>query len=131
MLPNWMIGFAVALGAGYIVTEALYRFLHWVSEIEVIDRRGRLPPYVTGLFERTLAFVVVATSFPDFQNILLAWLAAKAAANWNREEPPESKLQERYVYRSRSIMALMLGIVSVAMGIVGGKIGNGEIPLPI
>jgi hypothetical protein len=51
----------------------------------------------------------------------LAWLAAKFAANWQRDEPtgaPEAQGE----YRSRAMIAVMSGIVSVAFGYMGGWI---------
>src|SRR5262245_25436096 len=56
--------------------------------------RPRVPPMVTGIFERYLAFIVVAFSVEGAGTILLASMAAKLAANWQRQVMIEGS--ERY-----------------------------------
>ncbi|MFD1984194.1 hypothetical protein ACFSOZ_16205 [Mesorhizobium newzealandense] len=116
-----LAGLLVALGAGHFVTNWFHGYLTDRSGLKARSSAKRLPPWITGTFERTLTFALLASQFPDPHTVILAWLAAKFAANWQRDEPtgaPEAQME----YRSRAMIAVMSGIVSVAFGYVGGWI---------
>ncbi|MGX5827330.1 hypothetical protein [Mesorhizobium sp. 43Arga] len=115
-------GLAAALIAGHFGTDSFFRYLNRSAGLELRPTPKRLPPAVTGMFERALTFLLVVSDFPSFQNVILAWLAAKLAANWQRTEPTNSSDEDRLAYRSRALIAVMTGIVSIAFGYFGGRI---------
>jgi hypothetical protein len=116
-------GLAVTLVAGHYGTKWFHDYLNRSAGLESVPPIKRVPPGITGTFERLLTFILVASHFPNPQNVVLAWLAAKLAANWQRNEPANSTDDLRREYRTRSLIAVMAGIVSVAFGYLGGVIG--------
>ncbi|TJW03688.1 MAG: hypothetical protein E5X42_30580 [Mesorhizobium sp.] len=114
-------GLIVALVVGQLVTWGVHRLLTWSANLDERPPGKRVPGSVTGTFERLLTFALVASQFPEFQNVVLAWLAAKLAANWQRDEPT-GKAGAQQEYRTRALIAVMSGIVSVSFGYLGGRI---------
>jgi hypothetical protein len=111
------LGLAVALFAHFPVKW----FLDWVRRKSEVDppTGKRVPNWITGTFERLLAFVLViaVSQIEQVTLILLAWLGAKLAANWQRA--PYDELARVY-----TISALMAGTLSVGLGVLGGVIAR-------
>lgn len=122
-------GLAAAMVAGHYGTEWFYGLLNGSAHLGPRpDPEKRVPPWITGAFERLLTFLLVVSNFPNFQNVILAWLAAKLAANWQRAEPTNASDSERQEYRTRSLIAVMAGIVSIGFGCFGGVIARPHPP---
>lgn len=117
-----IIGLLLALGAGHFVVGAFLNYLETAAKLAARSTEGRVPPAITGAFERALAFLLTAFSGEE---LILAWIAAKLAANWQRAAPDPKSERE---YRTRALIGLMCGVVSVGFGFVGGKIAIGSIP---
>lgn len=115
---------AAAMVAGHFGTKWFHDLLNASAHLGDRDPKNRLPGWITGTFERLLTFGLVLWDFPDFQNVILAWLAAKLAANWQRPEPESASPAERQVYRTRALIAVMAGIVSIGFGYFGGVIAK-------
>ena len=80
------IGLLVAFVLGELAVVKFKTYLENSADLKPRDRKGRVPGYITGRFERTLAFLVVVIGVAP-EAVLLAWLAAKLAANWQRPAP--------------------------------------------
>jgi hypothetical protein len=95
-------------------------FVHWVRRRTGIDepKYARVPPFILGTFERYLAFILVAAQVEGTATILVAWMAAKLAANWQRREEAD------YGVRANTLIALMAGTLSLGIGVLGGLIAR-------
>ncbi len=76
-----------------------------------------------GLFERTLAFVLVWGSgqLSSAVTVLAAWQALKMLTNWNRKVDNFNPADQINLAQS----ALLAGTLSLAIGVVGGLIALG------
>ena len=45
-----------------------------------------VPAWIVGMFEGTMTFVLFLFAVEDAGTVLIAWMAAKLAANWQRRE---------------------------------------------
>jgi hypothetical protein len=89
-----------------------------------------VPVWITGNFERLLAFVLVLFHIEGAYTLLALWLGAKLAASWHRlpsepyggtEEDDEKREYSRQI-RARTLCALIAGIVSVLIGAFAGLV---------
>jgi hypothetical protein len=81
---SFLVGLLFALVLGHFVVEW---FLNWVrtkSSVEPKRPNAGIDNWIVGLFERTLAFVLVLANFPGTYAVLIAWMTAKLALNWKR-----------------------------------------------
>lgn len=117
-------GLAAAMVAGHFGTGWFLEFLERSAGLGRRSEEKRVPAWITGGFERLLTFGLVVTDFPGFQNVILAWLAAKLAANWQRAEPANATEIERQEYRTRAQIALMAGVLSIAFAYFGGMVAK-------
>lgn len=118
-------GLAVALLAHFPVKW----FLDWVrreSGVPTEAEGKRVPSWITGTFERLFAFLlVIAISDVDqVALILLAWMAAKLAANWQRQPVKGDDSEADQRVRVYTISALMAGTLSLVLGVSGGAIAR-------
>ena len=116
---SWLLGLIISLGAGSYATP---RFLDWLrSEVDEDELRKAkkeqevVPMWVTGLLERSFFTVAVAFNVPGTAVAMVAWLAAKMAANWNRQEH----------HRLFAVSSLLAGLLSMSFALVGGLIVRG------
>ncbi len=88
-----------------------------IPDDDIID----VPPWLVGVFERYLAFLLVALGgdAKAVGTVLIAWIAAKLAANWQRQPGRGSELQDQIV-RAHTLIALMTGTLSVLIGASAG-----------
>jgi hypothetical protein len=83
------------------------------------DVKPKVPHLVIGTFERLLAFFLVWLVPAERAGIiLLAWMTAKLAANWQRREDADQEI------RARTLIALITGTLSLSFGVVGGAIAK-------
>jgi hypothetical protein len=123
----WIIaGLAVALGLGHVVVRYFLKFVRWMSGVPAEPRGKRVPNWITGLFERSLAFVLVVTitDMKEVGVVLLAWMTAKLAANWQRQPFKGDGGVKDQKLRVYTISALMAGTLSLGFGILGGLIAR-------
>ncbi len=126
------VGLVVALGVGHLVVTCFLTAVR-TSFGYPAQRKGTiLWPWFTGLFERTLAFVVALADVDGAYAVLIAWMAAKLALNWQRPAAPEADKpvndkkrptndEERRIY---GFSALMAGVLSLGIGVIGGIIAR-------
>jgi len=82
-----------------------------------------VPPWIVGMFERLLAFTIFLFHVKSAYTLLIAWMAAKLASNWQRRPWPEGKDDGREI-RANTFIALMAGTLSLALGVLAGTIAH-------
>jgi hypothetical protein len=110
---RFLLGIVIVLLAYYPVDW----FVAWLRNISGVTdwwNKTGVPVFVTGTFERGLAFTVSFLALPDAGTILAAWMVAKLAAGWQRVEGDAQQVQ------GGTLIALMAGIVSLAFGWFAG-----------
>ena len=115
-------GLVVALGLGHVAVKYFVEFVRWMSDVPAEPPGKRVPNWITGLFERSLAFLLVLF-LPDIKEVgvvLLAWMTAKLASNWQRQPFKGDGGEADQLVRVYSISALMAGTLSLGFGILGG-----------
>jgi len=127
MLDRYFVGFTVSLLVGFAVVEGFYRGLKCVSGLKQPKEKPYVPAAVTGLVERAFFTGVVALiDLPSAITPMLAWIAIKMAANWNRQANGSG---DQIVFRQRAtgaIVAALTGLVSMAFAGIGGLICSGK-----
>lgn len=108
--------------------------VNWPMEEFVARLRGasrvkkpsppRVPPEVTGIVERYLAFSVVALDLDSAGTILVAWMGAKLAANWQRQAMRKGSESYNRTMITHTMIALISGTISIALGALGGLIAR-------
>jgi len=120
----FLLGLSVAL-LGYYLVKWSY---DWVREESGLPTRDEdvvaVPHYIIGGFERLLAFFLVALNVSGAFTILVAWMAAKLAANWQRRATPGDDDKKDQEVRASTLIALMHGVLSLAFGVLGGLIAQ-------
>lgn len=124
----WVSGFGVSLVFGHFAAGEFLKKLraHMKIKKEVSKRCGdfnTIPPWLLGSVERLMFTFVVAFNLPGAAVAMMAWLAAKMAANWgsrvaaNKNDGVETErlLQLR-------LSALLAGLVSMFFAMAGGLI---------
>ena len=88
-----------------------------------------VPVWITGNFERLLAFFLVLFHVEGGYTLLALWLGAKLAASWHRlpTEPygdrnDDEKRDYARQIRAGTLCALIAGIVSVLIGAFAGLV---------
>jgi hypothetical protein len=89
-----------------------------------------VPPWIVGVFERMMAYLLFFffESWGDCSALLAAWIGLKLASNWQRRPltgRPITPEQEREI-RIQSLVALMAGIISVAIGAGAGALARSK-----
>jgi len=125
MYLDFFLGLIVALAIGHGVLRWLHRWLH--DRIGIEDDDKPVPPWLTGLIERFVFFLMVAFNMPATPVTMMAWLGIKLAANWNRSvsTPPKKAEQDAIAEAERkraqgAIAAAVLGLLSMGFALIGG-----------
>jgi hypothetical protein len=79
-----------------------------------------VPPWLTGLVERFVFFLLVAFDMPATPVTMMAWLGIKMAANWNRSDstPPDEEAETMRAQGATA--AAVLGLLSMGFALIGG-----------
>jgi hypothetical protein len=83
-----------------------------------------VPPWLTGTFERLLAYTVFFLAVSEAYTILMAWIVAKLASNWQRRSIAGLTAKREREIRVQSLIALLAGTFSVAIGAAAGAIAR-------
>jgi|SRR5215471_11634335 hypothetical protein len=128
--PTCILAFAIGLGViflSYAPVGALSRWLRAKSRLK--ERSGKeegVPVWITGNFERLLAFLLVLLHVEGAYTLIALWLGAKLAASWQRlpTEPygDDEKREYNRQIRAGTLCALIAGIVSVLIGALMGLV---------
>jgi hypothetical protein len=127
---TWTLGFAVALGAGQIVTRQSLDALRWWV-IRKAEKRNEglgdafiVPLYLNAalfsLIERLFFTLLVAFDVSGTATAMMAWIALKMATDWHRIL---GSAESRTVgERSLAFCGVTGGIISLVFAFIGGKI---------
>ena len=74
-----------------------------------------------------MTFVLFLFAVEDAGTVLIAWMAAKLAANWQRRELTDNERKSLWI-RAQTFVALMAGVLSLAIGVLGGSIAHCALP---
>jgi hypothetical protein len=77
----------------------------------------RISPWLTGLVERSFFLTLVVARIEGVPEAMMAWLALKLAANWQRYN---AEVEPRA--RARTMLALLAGLISLVFAFIGGKL---------
>lgn len=121
---SWLSGIAVALLGGGVAAWAFSTAAEKLLRIppKPYSSVPRIPPWLTGLVERSFFVVLVAINDNGALESMMGWLAIKLAVNWQKydyEAQPSAQ--------SRGLLALLTGAISLAFAFVGGAIISGKI----
>jgi small-conductance mechanosensitive channel len=83
-----------------------------------------VPPLLTGMFERLLAFTLFYLGNDNAFAVLGLWIGAKLAANWQRRSIEGLVAEKGRAVRVYTLIALMAGILSVGIGAVAGSLAR-------
>ena len=132
-LLTWSVGLAVSVVVGGFVTWGFLEALRWYTRApkSTLDLATRaVPSWLTGTIERLFFSLAMAFGLPGTTIAMIAWIAAKMAADWNRPALDKSSTPEEAAQRVLgSVTALLAGLVSMIFAIIGGLICNGRIPV--
>ena len=84
-----------------------------------------MPPFFTGMFERVLAYAVFFLGVPEAYTILGAWIVVKLASNWQRLSMENDEVRNQTII-TQSLIALMAGTLSVAIGAIAGALARSK-----
>lgn len=125
-----VFGLAVALIANLPVKwfMSLTRLLSGLPR-ERPPKKIQVPPEFLGTFERLLAFALFFIDVSEAYTIMGAWIVVKLASNWQRRSPEKARVQTKageteQEIITHSLIALMTGTVSVAIGAVAGVLAR-------
>lgn len=119
--------FLITYLVGDLGVDAFYHIVRWLSD----DREKypqAVPRWVVGAFERTMAFLLFLFAVDNAATVLIAWMAAKLAANWQRRDLTDNERKSLWI-RKRTFIALMTGVLSLAVGVAGGSMARCSMPL--
>ena len=123
VVVRWLIGLFVSLGVGWLVTDQFVRLIRARYKIESsLGTLPAVPAFLTGLVERLFFSVVVAFNISGTAVAMIAWVAAKMAASWNRQGTTPD-------FASGAFSALLGAMVSMLFALLGGLICSGQIRL--
>jgi hypothetical protein len=111
----------LAVLAAYLPMDMLSVWLRVKSRVQGTRSAEEIgvPVWIVGSFERLSAFALGLFDVAGAPVILGAWLAAKLAASWQRY-PADGDMEENRQVRAGHLVALIVGIVSVAFGFLTG-----------
>ena len=128
--PICVLALAIGLGVIFLSYGPVGSLSRWLGTKSHLDERNAkeegVPVWITGNFERLLAFFLVLLHVEGAFTLIALWLGAKLAASWHRlaTEPygdAEKREYNRQI-RAGTLCALIAGIVSVLIGALVGLI---------
>jgi hypothetical protein len=127
---QWITGLTFSLVIGHIVTWlfllGLRHALRLGEKPSLTDGRKRVPPWLTGVTERLFFTVLIGVEVSGAPAAMVGWLALKLATNWNH---PDWK--DKADARTFALSALLAGLVSMMLALIGGLICAGKLSFGI
>lgn len=124
---QWLVGLLISLGLGHIIVRP---FLEWLRERLGLPTREwpsyRVYPELTGFLERLFFTLFVGLDAGGPGTTMMAWLALKMAATWNKGSA-DNVGEQRDVEITYAFTALLAGLVSMGFALVGGLVAAGHI----
>jgi len=109
----WVTGLVVMGLVGHFFVEGL---LQWLRDLAGLRDKngGGVPAWATGLVERIFFASLVALNVFGYPTAMMAYLAAKLAANWSH---PKREGVDRHKW---AVSALLAGLASMLVAVFGG-----------
>ena len=128
-----LLAFAIGVAVIFLSYGPVGLLSRWLGAKSRIEERTAkeegVPVWITGNFERLLAFFLVLFHVESAYALLALWLGAKLAASWHRlptEPYRDTKNDDEREYgrqiRAGTLCALIAGIVSVLIGAFAGLV---------
>jgi hypothetical protein len=130
-MPPTVIAFAGGLLFSVVVGHQVVAAL-----LEVLNRRAdlhsrpdeekdgpRIPAAITGYVERLFFSLLVAFDVSGTPPAMIGWIAAKMLAHWNSPQAGRPGMSAVEM-RNRRFVALLSGLVSLSIALVGGVIAK-------
>ena len=117
---------ALTLLVGHVAVKGFVAFVRKLSNLTELYPEA-VPAWIVGTFERTMTFVLFLFAVEDAGTVLIAWMAAKLAANWQRRELTDNERKSLWIW-AQTFVALMAGVLSLAIGVLGGSIAHCALP---
>ena len=83
-----------------------------------------VPAWLTGTFERLLAFAIFYAAPTEAYTVFIAWILAKLAANWQRRGIDKLDPEDERKIRAQTLIALKAGTLSLAIGVIGATVAR-------
>ena len=83
-----------------------------------------MPAWLTGTFERLLAFAIFYAAPTEAYTVFIAWILAKLAANWQRRGIDKLDPEDERKIRAQTLIALKAGTLSLAIGVIGATVAR-------
>ena len=83
-----------------------------------------MPAWLTGTFERLLAFAIFYAAPTEAYTVFIAWILAKLAANWQRRGIDKLDPEDERKIRAQTLIALKAGTLSLAIGMIGATVAR-------
>jgi hypothetical protein len=120
----FLVGLVFALGLGQVIVSGFLNWVRTTSQVPRIRPNAGVPNWIVGLFERSFAFALAFANVQGAYVVLGAYLAAKLTLNWKRIPYEKTKLEVERRVRVYGISALMAGVLSLSIGVIGGAIAR-------
>jgi hypothetical protein len=125
-----VLALAIGIGVIFLSYGPVGLFSRWLGAKSRIKARTAkeegVPVWITGNFERLLAFFLVFLHVEGAYALIALWLGAKLAASWHRlpTEPygDDEKREYNRQIRAGTLCALIAGIVSVLVGVLAALV---------
>ena len=121
---SFIAGLLFALVLGHFVVGWFIDWVRTKSGVPTKREGAGVPNEIVGLFERIFAFAVTFANVEGAYALLIAWMAAKLALNWERPPYNGADVKEERLVRVYGISALMAGTLSLSLGVIGGIIAR-------
>ena len=119
---RWALGLTLSLGVGWYVTEAFLTQLRENFKVKKPNAEKCVPPWLTGLVERSFFTVAVALNLSGATTAMVGWVAVKMASHWTRPSARHGPNSRFLVFSG-----LLAGLVSMFFALVGGLIARGDL----
>jgi hypothetical protein len=124
MSCSFLLGLGIALIGGGIAAWIFSAVISSCLKLppKSLSTFARIPPWLTGLVERSFFVILVATQVEGIPEAMIGWLAIKLAVNWQKLDPKKNPDAQ-----TRGLLALLCGAISLIFAYVGGAIIAGII----
>jgi hypothetical protein len=119
---NLVHGLLFSMVLGAIVVWLFWLAVGWWSDLPLKkDLERSTGNLLTGSVERGFFTLVVAYKVGDPVAAMMAWIAIKLAANWGHYSQAKDPKIRKHAFR-----AILTGMVSMLLALIGGRIASGE-----
>ena len=127
----WVAGLVFSLGFGHVaVYEFLVRlrlYMNLGSKPGQESITKAVPSWLMGVGERFFFTIAVGVNLSGAGVAMMAWIAIKMAANWNRPGPPNEEEEDLLIRKRFALSAAVAGMMSMIFALLGGLICKGKI----